>query len=62
MILIGTADGFPTQQDWLDCIADWHQFCLDKGLNPWEHLITKELSFYVSSELYSLRPVLQSVT
>ncbi len=62
MILIGNADGFSTQQDWLDCIIDWHQFCIEQGLQPWEHLTTEDTSFYVSQELYSLRPVVQKAS
>jgi hypothetical protein len=62
MILIGTANSFPTQQEWLDCIADWHQFCVEQGLQPWEHLTTEELGFYVSQELYKLRPVAQKAS
>lgn len=62
MILIGTSDSFGTQQQWLDCIADWHQICLDQGLNPWEHLTTEDLSFYVSQELYGLRQVEQKAS
>jgi hypothetical protein len=62
MILIGNADSFPTQQEWLDCIVDWHEFCLGQGLIPWEHLTTNDLSFYVSQELYTLRPVTQKAS
>lgn len=58
MILIGTSDNLGTEQKWFDCIADWHQFCLDQGLNPWEHLTTEDLSFYVSRELYEARSVM----
>lgn len=52
MVLIETCNSSAAQQQWFDAIAEWHQFCLDQGLNPWEHLITKDLSFYVSQELY----------
>lgn len=55
MILIGSADNFSSEQDWLNAVADWHQFCLDRGLNAWEHMTTEDLSFYVSPELYELR-------
>ncbi|MCA1995345.1 MAG: hypothetical protein LDL41_25355 [Coleofasciculus sp. S288] len=58
MILIGTPDSFGTEQQWLDCIADWHQFCFDQGLKPWEHLTTEDVSFFVSRELYQLRQVM----
>lgn len=62
MILIGNADSFPTQQEWLDCIADWHEFCIKQGLAPWEHLTIDDLSFYASQELYNLRPVAQKAS
>ncbi|HEY9669273.1 MAG TPA: hypothetical protein V6C91_20850 [Coleofasciculaceae cyanobacterium] len=62
MILIGTPDNFGTEQQWLDCIVDWHQFCLAQGLNPWDHLTTEDLCFYVSRELYSLRPMEQKAS
>lgn len=62
MILIGTPDSFGTKQQWFDYIADWHQFCLEQGLNPWEHLTTEDLSFYVSRELYNLRPMEHKVS
>jgi hypothetical protein len=62
MILIGTSDSLDSMQQWLDCITDWHEFCLEQRLNPWEHLTTEDLAFYVSRELYGLRQVEQKAS
>lgn len=54
MILIGTCDD-STQDIWLDCIAEWHDFCVTQTLEPWEHLTTQAGLFYISNELYNRR-------
>jgi hypothetical protein len=61
MVLVSTSD-IRIEQQWLDRVADWHQFCLEQGLNPWEHLTTQDSSFYVSEELHNLRLVAQKAS
>lgn len=54
MILLGTFDDSRSAA-WLDCIADWHDFCMNQGLEPWEHLTTQKGGFFASDHLYQLR-------